>query len=281
MFVGIILGALFGSILTVFENYQASFYQRNLLIVPMTPVIEEFEVTIETKIEDEPLHEAARIEEFPPFGHARSPVARVPNWGDMRTPDEWNRNYKQMSDGDFVSVPSYNLKTLTTPMSELLADRETNIAAITAKLYYSTRYFGTYNLDAGEFSGSHPGIDLKLAMGTPVGAIGGGRVLSVNSDQNLGLHVIIEHRIPFEGTFYSIYGHLGRVSVEEGDDVASGTIIGTVGMTGKTTAPHVHLQVDRGAKGAHTRYWPQTPPSRSEARQNTVNPIHFISRHSA
>jgi len=275
-----VLGTLFGTLLTEFENYQASFYQRNLLIVPMTPFVERAEyVAIEDTTDDEVIHESAPDEDFPAFGHARHVVSRVPNWGNMYTSDQWERNYKQMDEGDFVPVPRYNLRVLTTPLKELMQNREAHIAAITAKLYYSTRFMGSFNLDAGEFSGKHPGIDLKLAKGTPVGAIGGGRVHSVSTDSNLGLHVVIEHRIPDEGTFYSIYGHLGSVFVEMDEEISSGELIGAVGMTGKTTAPHVHLQVDRGAEGEHVRYWPKANPTRSEALARTVNPITFIAQH--
>ena len=251
---------------------------------PVKGVVHEPEPTEEAIVhEPAPIeefgHESAPVEEFPEFGHASHPVSRVPNWGNMYSSEEWERNYKQMDEADLVPVPRYNLRVLTKPMNELMQDREANIAAITAKLYYSTRFMGTYNLDAGEFSGKHPGIDLKLAEGTPVGSIGGGRVYSVNSDPNLGLNVIVEHQIPDEGTFYSIYGHLGYASVEKGDAVVSGTIIGFVGMTGKTTAPHVHLQVDRGAEGHYVRYWPKTVPSRDEVNLRTVNPITFVAQH--
>jgi murein DD-endopeptidase MepM/ murein hydrolase activator NlpD len=218
---------------------------------------------------------------FPTFQYAVHPVDRIPNWGAMRTPAEWNRSYAEMMPGDFVPVPTYDLAVLTEPIAHLAAPPITadRYAAITAKLYYSTRHFGRYDIDAGEFTGSHSGIDFKLAPGTPIGAIGGGRVHRIGSDSSLGSFVMIEHHVQEEGTVFSIYGHLDEVTVREGQDVAPGTIIGTVGMTGNTSGPHLHLQIDRdtGAR-PHERFTESTVLSVAEAGRNTVHPMHFIER---
>lgn len=198
----------------------------------------------------------------------------------METPQEWERPYGEMMDKDFVSLPRYDLAKLTTPMETLLKTRHASAPDITAKLFYSTRYFGKYDLDAGEFSAVHPGLDMKLALGTPIGAIAGGRVHAVRKTGGLGLHVIIEHRIGNE-TYYSIYGHFGAVSVTEGQNVHPGATVGHVGMTGNTTAPHLHLQVDRGqpSEVEHQPYWPSKLPSVGEAEKHTVNPIVFMQKH--
>ena len=119
-------------------------------------------------------HAAAPSAVFPAFGHAVQPVQAVPNWGAMRSPKEWNRSYAEMDERDFVPVPDYDLTTLTIPIQSLLKRAPGQVATLTDKLFYSTRYFGAYDLDAGEFTGAHAGIDLKLAEGTPVGAIAGG-----------------------------------------------------------------------------------------------------------
>lgn len=218
---------------------------------------------------------------FPAFGRAMHPVSRVPDWGAMTTPQEWNRRYGELDDEHFTHTPTYDLRTLTIPMNTLLKERHAaeTIAALTAKLYYSTRFFGAYDLDANEFSAIHPGIDLKLAEDTPIGAVAGGRVRDVRqNERSLGLYVIVEHRAPDGETYYSIYGHLGHASVRAGDDVTAGQMIGTVGMTGNTTGPHLHLQIDRGEPNEerHEVYWPENLPSRAEADRHTVNPIVFI-----
>jgi murein DD-endopeptidase MepM/ murein hydrolase activator NlpD len=222
--------------------------------------------------------------DFPAFGNAVHPVSTVPNWGIMTSADEWERPYGQMKQEEFVAIPSYSLPILTIPMETLLEDRmsEESIRTITAKLYYSTRYFGAYDLDASEFSAVHPGIDLKLPQNTPVGALAGGKVHDIRrEDEGLGLFVVVEHRASDGQTFYSVYGHLESVAVAKGDAVASGEYIGTVGMTGETTGPHLHLQVDRGEpnEAYHIVYWPSAVPSRAEAEVHAINPIAFIAQY--
>ncbi|MFH0851666.1 MAG: M23 family metallopeptidase, partial [Candidatus Peregrinibacteria bacterium] len=218
--------------------------------------------------------------QFPAFDHTVYPVSQVPNWGAMRTSQEWERTYGQMTEEDFVRLPSYDMGMLTIPLASLVNPiRPESIPILTAKLAYSTRYYGAYDLDAGEFSGLHPGVDLKLAFGTPVGALAGGRVQTVGKDANMGLYVIVEHRLPDGETFFSLYGHLDTAGVSEGQEVQPGRAIGTVGMSGNTTAPHVHLQVDRDdGPRPHVRYWPSGTVSRAEANRHTINPIEFIER---
>ncbi len=219
---------------------------------------------------------------FPAFERAVYPVGRVPNWGAMKTPAEWERDYGEMNRDEFVRLPMYDIDDLTTPMNSLLKHRDDprSIRILTAKLFYSTRFFGSYDLDSGEFSGTHAGIDLKLPEGTPVGAIAGGRVSSVQRHESgLGLHVIIEHRLG-DQTFYSIYGHLSAIGVTEGQDVAPGAYIGAVGSTGRSTGDHLHLQVDLGVPGAsHAVYNPKDTPTRTEAARHTINPFSFIESH--
>lgn len=221
------------------------------------------------------------IADFPAFERTVYPVTRVPDWGAMRTPAQWDRPYGQIPREEFVPLPPYNLTILRTPLQSLVDPiLPENISVITAKLTYSTRYYGAYDLDAVEFTGMHPGIDIKLAFGTPLGAIAGGRVHAVNKDAAMGLYVMIEHRLPDGDTYFSLYGHFDTVSVREGQDIRPAQIIGTVGMTGNTTAPHVHLQVDRdNGTRPHQRYWPSTMPSPAQADRYTVHPIEFIRRY--
>lgn len=219
------------------------------------------------------LHSSA---DFPSMGFSVFPVSVVPNWGAMRTPAEWNRSFAQLTQADFVDVPSYDLSRLLVPMKELVNPR--NDTELTRKLFYSTKFFGAYDLDAGEFTAAHPGVDLKLAEGTPVGSVAGGRVHAVRSDDVLGIHVIVEHRAADGRAFYSIYGHLGSAIVTAGQDVAAGTMLGIIGMTGNTSGAHLHFQVDRGEPGeaVHRVYAPFSLPTRETAARYVVHPIDFI-----
>ncbi len=221
---------------------------------------------------------------FPAFDHTVFPVNRVPNWGGMETPAEWNRTYTELGEADFVQVPPYDMRVLTLPMSRLLLERSANITAITAKLFYSTRFFGSYDLDSPEYAAPHAGIDLKLARGTPIHAIAGGRVQSVTTTRELGLHAVIEHRLTSGKRVFSIYGHMDTASVVPGSDVVPGTVIGTVGSTGISSGPHIHLQIDldKGDGDAvHIPYAIPTLPSHAEIAQSVIHPIAFIEQYQA
>jgi murein DD-endopeptidase MepM/ murein hydrolase activator NlpD len=84
-------------------------------------------------------------------------------------------------------------------------------------------------------------------MQTPVFNIGHGIVTKVRNDDN-NKYVVVEHRnVKYKnkiGKYYSSYLHLDSVAVNVGDVVSKGSMIGRVGMSGITTTPHLHLQID-------------------------------------
>ena len=85
----------------------------------------------------------------------------------------------------------------------------------------------------------HRGIDLKARYGTPVMAAGSGRVVSTNYHRSYGRMVVIDHGNGLE----SRYAHNSSILVNVGDQVNKGTIISKVGMTGRTTGPHLHFEI--------------------------------------
>jgi murein DD-endopeptidase MepM/ murein hydrolase activator NlpD len=87
----------------------------------------------------------------------------------------------------------------------------------------------------------HTGIDLAAPRGTPVHAALDGVAHVVVSATGYGLHVIVDHG---DG-LTTMYGHLDSVTVEDGDEVSAGDVIGLVGSTGNSTGPHVHFEVRR------------------------------------
>ena len=186
-----------------------------------------------------------------------------------------------MSASDFVDIPTYNMLQLTIPMSVLTKNlTKENMETLTAKLFYSTRFFGKYHLDSGEYEGTHAGIDFKLAPGTPIGSIAGGVVHATGTDDAFGNFVMVLHTLP--GTreeVISLYGHLERISVSEGQTVRPGSILGTAGSTGRSASAHLHLQVDmKKNPGRHVPYAPSSPVSQDEAQKYTLHPIEFIQK---
>lgn len=90
------------------------------------------------------------------------------------------------------------------------------------------------------FSSRHPGIDIAAGLGMPVRSVAPGIVTRAGYDLwGLGLRVEINH-----GSGYSsVYGHLGKIYVREGQQVSDENILGVVGLTGQTTGPHTHLEI--------------------------------------
>jgi len=85
----------------------------------------------------------------------------------------------------------------------------------------------------------HDGIDVGAPLGSDVVATGKGVVSFAGRDQWLGVLVRIDHGNDIE----TVYGHLKRALVEVGMEVERDQVIGTIGMTGRTTGPHVHYEV--------------------------------------
>lgn len=86
----------------------------------------------------------------------------------------------------------------------------------------------------------HHGIDFTAPTGTDVYATGNGKVVKVDySKRGYGTHVIISHGFGYR----TIYGHLSKILVRRGQQVNRGDVIGKVGSTGTSTAPHLHYEV--------------------------------------
>lgn len=88
----------------------------------------------------------------------------------------------------------------------------------------------------------HEGLDFTAPTGTPIHATGNGKISSVEyGDRGYGNHVIINHMVGYQ----TLYAHMSRIIVREGQAVKRGDVIGYVGSTGKSTAPHCHYEVIR------------------------------------
>ena len=101
----------------------------------------------------------------------------------------------------------------------------------------------SYRYEDGKVDVSiHNGIDFGAPEGTAVVASGSGTVMMARARIVTGLSVVIEH-LP---GVYSLYYHLARILVREGQRVAAGAVLGTVGSTGLATGPHLHWELRAG-----------------------------------
>lgn len=85
----------------------------------------------------------------------------------------------------------------------------------------------------------HPAIDIGAPRGTPVVAPAAGRVIFAAELLNTGNTLVIEHGDGLKSLFY----HMDSLDVAEGDMVARGQPVGSVGSTGYSTGPHLHYEV--------------------------------------
>lgn len=99
----------------------------------------------------------------------------------------------------------------------------------------------------------HSGIDFPAPKGTHIQATGDGVVVEAGSSSGgYGRHVMIDHGFGYK----TLYGHMDKITVTQGQRVKRGQKLGNVGSTGRSTAPHLHYEVHY--KGA------------------PVDPIHYV-----
>ncbi len=101
-------------------------------------------------------------------------------------------------------------------------------------------YFG-YRIDPiYKVKKFHEGIDFSAPVGTPVHVTGDGVVVRViRSNRGYGNEIIVDHGFGY----MTRYAHLSAFKVKKGQHVKRGQVIGLVGNTGKSTAPHLHYEV--------------------------------------
>ena len=108
----------------------------------------------------------------------------------------------------------------------------------------------------GRWGRSHNGIDIAAPIGTPIRAPLPGTVVASGPASGFGMWVRVRHD---DGTI-TTYGHVNRSLVRVGEQVAAGEEIAEVGNRGRSTGPHLHMEV-------------QTP------RGTTVNPRPWLDGH--
>ena len=92
---------------------------------------------------------------------------------------------------------------------------------------------------AGTRDEPHPGLDIAVPVGTMVRASGGATVNQIGDDPEYGYYVLLDH--PEE--YQTMYGHLSRIIVTDGQTLQAGEVIGLSGNSGRSTAPHLHFEI--------------------------------------
>jgi len=112
---------------------------------------------------------------------------------------------------------------------------------------------------------AHNGIDYAAGRGTPVRAIGRGKVVYAGTKGGYGKHVRVRHNARYS----SSYSHLSRIAVKRGQMVDQGQLVGKVGSTGLATGPHLHFEfyVNGGYTNFLAQKFPRTEPIAKSERE--------------
>lgn len=113
-------------------------------------------------------------------------------------------------------------------------------------------YFGTRMDPFYKVKKFHEGVDFTATVGTDIYATGNGVVTTAGRNfGGYGNEVIIDH-----GYSYSTrYAHMSKLLVSPGDKVKRGQLIGMVGNTGKSTAPHLHYEIRKNGIAVNPIYF--------------------------
>lgn len=147
----------------------------------------------------------------------------------------------------------------------LVAETTKIVFPLPAGSYTSTDSFGWRENPFGGKPEFHSGSDLAAAAGTPIFAIADGRIAVAEFSAGWGGLIVIDHTVD-GGRVASYYAHMWQdgIFVTTGETVAAGQHIGDVGSSGRSTGPHLHVEIRPGGQGA--------PP---------VNAVDWLSDHGA
>ncbi len=127
-----------------------------------------------------------------------------------------------------------------------------------------TQMFGANPQNYSQFGlPGHEGVDIRAPHGSRIFCVAPGEVFQVYRNpkgHNYGIHVRVAH----EGGYITVYAHLQKPLVDEGDRVNAGTVLGLADSTGNSFGSHLHLTLKK--KGAHYQNYPS----------NIIDPTPFL-----
>lgn len=107
-----------------------------------------------------------------------------------------------------------------------------------------TSFFGYRISPITDEKSFHTGLDIAAPLGEEVVSSYSGTVRKTGEDDRSGKYVIVKHSDSLE----TVYCHLSKISVKDGQKVKQGEKIGLVGSTGWSTGPHLHFEVRANGK---------------------------------
>jgi len=154
----------------------------------------------------------------------------------------YNNNYFKLSNNFLIKDRNYYESmpediNNATKEDEIKEDNRTYLNGyLLGELFGSRGYYSTsYNTKEVH----HNGIDILAPRGTKILALANGVIKEAKYSQEYGNYIIIKNNEEYE----TLYAHLDKINVKEGEAILQGKEIGTVGVTGNTTGPHLHLEL--------------------------------------
>ncbi|WP_052401443.1 M23 family metallopeptidase [Muricoccus aerilatus] len=159
-------------------------------------------------------------------------------------PRQWDIQHLNGLPNRMVTPDNQDMTRIRAEQERLNAARRTD----TATPYFAEGFdwpahgrisgvYGSQRILNGQPRAPHLGLDIAVPVGTPLVAAAGGRVTLAEDLYFTGNTLLIEHG---HGVT-TLYAHMSRFNVGQGDQVSRGQVIGASGATGRVTGPHLHL----------------------------------------
>lgn len=177
---------------------------------------------------------------------SRPGLANLPAlFGHNHIRDMWLR--LEQLDGDMVTE-----EVRQQYIGHAIAEQMETLGTIPVIMPTRGRFSSPFGWRNDPFNGGrrfHKGIDLTAPTGTPVRATANGLITHLDRSPSYGLVIIVTHSAELS----TRYAHLSKVAVIEGQRVLRGQIIGFVGNTGRSKAPHLHYEVHQRGSPVNPR----------------------------
>lgn len=149
------------------------------------------------------------------------------------------KTYVQSKSLDEIEALANKRKEMLTSVPAIMPIRKELLR--TPPSGYGMRLHPIYNIYK-----MHTGMDFAVPSGSDIFATGDGIVTKVKKNRGgYGIYVMIKHNY---GGYETLYAHMIRAKAKVGEKVKRGDVIGYVGSTGTSTAPHVHYEVRKNGK---------------------------------
>ncbi len=173
------------------------------------------------------------------FSEIDSSVERINEYLSKRGLGKWQlKNVGGVSDFDITEIDelaeTYENRILK--VEELVKQipmGKPNDGQITSKYGYRANPFTGRSVEL------HGGIDFRGEIGSPIHATAAGTVIYAAPRGGYGNCVVIQHNKELK----TLFGHMSKILVQQGDKIEVGDVVGTLGSTGRSTGPHLHYEI--------------------------------------